>query len=632
MPAKTSKPSTHPPLINLALPGLVGTLLLVLSFVVWQVQQARILAAIKTSTETHANYHAYEVTFRYTAIKNALERLAQNDDLRSTTSAEQWEQDTRFYIDSFPGLNSIAWVDSSYRLRLINPLQGHENFLGQTAGRGTWDPLELKLWVPIYHDLLFNGYLVGSINLDDLMAAVLSGNPDEHILQLSNEDNILYASADWAERRPGFTFEKTIQLPNAAVLHLALAPSEKVFARELSSATATLIFSLLISVVATIALFYAQSFYALSKLNALRFEQTLASMQEGCAILSFKWHFLFINEAAAGPLGRMSGKMLGKSIYDCFPGLQNEEFYPLLECCMKERLPQKTILPIQTADGQDCWYELSFQPAPDGILILSNDVSERIRNQQEILDLNTELESRIALRTRELEAVQAQLVRQESLTALGRLAGGMGHELRNPLGVITNAAYYLKLIQPEAEGKVRDYLEIIEKESRIAGKIISDLLDYAQTRSPHRQDVTVQEMVARTLEMYPVPDNVHVILNLPSMPRLYADRRQVEQVLCNLVSNACQAMSTGGTLIISALQEGKELVIRVQDTGIGIHPEHIGRIFEPLFSTKTKGIGLGLAVSRKLVEANGGRIEVHSQPGLGATLTVYLPTAEANHG
>ena len=127
----------------------------------------------------------------------------------------------------------------------------------------------------------------------------------------------------------------------------------------------------------------------------------------------------------------------------------------------------------------------------------------------------------------------------------------------------------------------------------------------------------------RILERYPAPKTVHVTLEIPEdLPLLYIDPRQVEQVLGNLVINACQAMSAGGELTITAHQEQEMIAIAVKDTGVGIPPENMKKLFEPLFTTKAKGIGLGLAVSQKLAEANGGRIEVESEAGKGSTFTL----------
>lgn len=266
-----------------------------------------------------------------------------------------------------------------------------------------------------------------------------------------------------------------------------------------------------------------------------------------------------------------------------------------------------------------------------GMVGIGRDITERKQVEDEVRQLNAELEERIEARTRELRETQEQLVRQEKLAVLGQLAGGVGHELRNPLSVINNAIYFLRLAQPEADEKVKEYLGIIETETHIADKIISDLLDFSRIKSVDVEPVTVAELVKRVLERFPAREGVSVTLKIPeSLPTVYADPRQMTQILGNLVVNACQAMTTGGKLIISATKKSKEIAIAVKDTGMGIPPENMKKLFEPLFTTKAKGIGLGLAVSRKLVEANSGRIEVQSKPGKGSTFTIFLPIHNEN--
>lgn len=267
----------------------------------------------------------------------------------------------------------------------------------------------------------------------------------------------------------------------------------------------------------------------------------------------------------------------------------------------------------------------------------------RMQAEEEIRQLNASLEKRVEERTRELRQAQDKIVRQEKLAMLGQLAGGVGHELRNPLGIISNAIYFLKFVQPDAEEKVKQYHAMIEQEVRNSEKIINDLLDFARLDSTDREPVAVRELVQRTLARSPIPEAIKTTLNLPeSLPKVFVDIQQMEQVLGNLTVNACQAMVSPrgttpldltigavkrGELTISAQVKNEMVAIAVKDTGAGISPENIGKIFEPLFTTKAKGIGLGLAVSRKLAEANGGQIEVKSELGKGSTFTLFLPVA-----
>jgi PAS domain S-box-containing protein len=258
------------------------------------------------------------------------------------------------------------------------------------------------------------------------------------------------------------------------------------------------------------------------------------------------------------------------------------------------------------------------------------EIAERKRAEQQLAEYAEHLEERVEARTRELRDAQEKLVRQEKLAVLGQLAGSVGHELRNPLGIISNATYLLKLIQPEASDKVKELLHIIETETRTSDKIISDLLDFTRIKSVERVPVLVPELVNQTLERYPAPPWVEVTLTLPDdLPRVFADPSQMTQVLENLFGNAYQAMPKGGQLSITGEQLTVDsdawILIRVKDTGTGISPEDMRKIFEPLFTTKTKGIGLGLAISKRLVEANEGRIEVQSELDKGSTFTLYLP-------
>jgi len=290
---------------------------------------------------------------------------------------------------------------------------------------------------------------------------------------------------------------------------------------------------------------------------------------------------------------------------------------------------------------------------------LVEDITERKRTEAEIKRLNDELEHKVQERTAQLVNAQEELVRNEKLSILGQLAGSVGHELRNPLGVMNNAVYFLKTVLPESDETVREYLNMIKSEIDNSERIISDLLDFSRTKTPQIRSITVDELLSTSLGKCSVPENVKIETNIPAaLPSLTIDPFQMVQVFQNLITNACQAMSKGGELKISAKKAGVRglglevseekpisipqfpipvsspqpptpdrdfIEITVSDTGDGISPENINKLFQPLFTTKAKGIGLGLVVSKRLTEGNGGRIDVESRLGKGTTFKLLLP-------
>jgi len=277
------------------------------------------------------------------------------------------------------------------------------------------------------------------------------------------------------------------------------------------------------------------------------------------------------------------------------------------------------------------------------------DITRRKKAEEEIFRLNEKLEQQVEERTCQLLAAQQQLIRKEKLSVLGQLAGVVGHEIRNPLGVMSNAVYFLKTVLTDADDMVKEYLDIIKQEIDNSQRIITDLLDFARTKTPQIVPVAANVLVTQALGKCIIPENVDVQTDIPkTLPKINADPFQMGQVLQNLVANAAQAMPKGGALTISARRgsgvrgqgsgmEGFDadprspasdpcfIEISVKDTGCGISPENMGKLFQPLFTTKTKGIGLGLVVCKNLVEANSGRIEVKSRLGEGTTFTVIVP-------
>ena len=267
-----------------------------------------------------------------------------------------------------------------------------------------------------------------------------------------------------------------------------------------------------------------------------------------------------------------------------------------------------------------------------------NDMQERMRlefgkrkeAEGALKEYSERLEEMVEERTKDLKDAQETLIRKEKLAILGQLAGGVGHELRNPLGVISNAVYYLKMVMPDAEENIKEYLRTISSEVDRSTKIVSDLLDFSRVKSIDKEEIGITDLIAQILERQPAPENMEIVTTIPpGLPLIFVDPLQIGQVFDNLINNAYQAMPEGGKLTIEAKSEGDMVHVSVTDTGSGISKENMGKLFEPLFTTRARGIGLGLAVSKNLMEANGGGIEVESEEGKGSIFTVIFPIKEA---
>jgi len=243
------------------------------------------------------------------------------------------------------------------------------------------------------------------------------------------------------------------------------------------------------------------------------------------------------------------------------------------------------------------------------------------------------LEEMVTARTRELRHAEDQLLQRERLAVLGKLARGVGHELRNPLSVIANAVYFLKTVLRDADAKTVEYLDMIAGEVRVAERTVSDLLLFSKTGMTDRARYEVRELVRQALAKLAPPTGVAVSTDvMPDTPPVFVDRDQVLRIITNLLANAYQCMPEGGRVDICARGVADAVLLEVRDKGCGIPRADVERIFEPLFTTKARGIGLGLALGRNLAELNGGALTVVSEEGCGSTFTVTLPvdTGEDN--
>jgi signal transduction histidine kinase len=251
-----------------------------------------------------------------------------------------------------------------------------------------------------------------------------------------------------------------------------------------------------------------------------------------------------------------------------------------------------------------------------------------MRRRQFALGLVDERTAELRQSLLELDAAQSRLVHSERLAAIGQLASAVGHELRNPLGVLSNVFYLLRQRLGRDDAFVERQLATGEREVAAATLIVSDLLEYSKPRQSVFEAVDVPALVDEVLSVAPPPAGVELGRRLPpGLPPIRADRPQLRQVLLNLVSNAYDAMPEGGLLVIEADQHGDTVRFSVSDTGGGIEPDVLPHLFEPFFTTKAKGIGLGLSVAHRIVEAHGGSLEAATRADTGASFTLTLPLA-----
>jgi len=227
--------------------------------------------------------------------------------------------------------------------------------------------------------------------------------------------------------------------------------------------------------------------------------------------------------------------------------------------------------------------------------------------------------------------LESQLIQSEKMAAIGQLAAGIAHEIRNPLGIITNALFDLGEIVDSDDPDIREDLRIAKEEMRRVQEIINSLLEFSRESRAEIERVDVNDLVRRTIQLMRKSlqrGNVRVRMELAELGACRSNQNAIRQVILNLITNAVQAMPDGGelTLRTTRLAEGR-LRLEVCDTGVGIPPEHIKDIFNPFFTTKApgQGTGLGLSVVHTVVERYGGDIRVHSTVGAGTTFTLEFP-------
>jgi signal transduction histidine kinase len=266
------------------------------------------------------------------------------------------------------------------------------------------------------------------------------------------------------------------------------------------------------------------------------------------------------------------------------------------------------------------------------------DLTERRRAEDQIRKLNEELEQRVDERTSELWQAQSELVKRERLATLGQLTATVSHELRNPLGAMRSSIYLLQNHVTDGDPRLRRAADRIDRNITRCDNIIDELLDFTRIHDLQTESVRLDDWLASVLDDQDMPAGIAVHRE-PGAPGAVAafDTDRLRRAVINIYDNACQAMGeqpdadrgkSAGTLRVRTRVQNNRMELLFADTGPGIPDAEIERVFEPLYSTRGFGVGLGLPMVRQIMEQHGGGIEIFSAVGTGTEVTLWLPRAQ----
>jgi PAS domain S-box-containing protein len=318
------------------------------------------------------------------------------------------------------------------------------------------------------------------------------------------------------------------------------------------------------------------------------------------AFIAFDWDLTIIhwNKAAERVTTVKAKDALGKKVNDVLPEMMTVDLTPHIALLQQRKRARFMMNTISRETEKPSIFEISLYPSEQGIIVVVEDKTEEEKIKR--------------------------------LSAIGATAGMVGHDIRNPLQAIVGDIYllkeYLKSIpESETQKEIAESLDSIETNANYINKIVSDLQDYSRSINPEYSDFNLKALIDTILESVSRQNDLDVSVNINPSFMITSDHSIIRRILTNLIVNAIQAMPNGGKLSLSSFREKSNISIIVEDTGVGIPEDIKPKLFSPMFTTKAKGQGLGLAVVKRLIEAVNGTISFESQERKGTKFVIALP-------
>lgn len=363
----------------------------------------------------------------------------------------------------------------------------------------------------------------------------------------------------------------------------------------------------------------------------IRFRSTLSNMIEGCQIIGFDWRYIFINASAELHNRRPNEELMGKRYMDMWPGIENTRVFYLIKDCLENRRVHHFENEFTFPDGASGWFDLSIQPVPEGVFILSVDISERKKAEELILKLNEELEEKVKQRTAQLEA---------SNNELEAFSYSVSHDLRAPLRHINGYVDLLnQRFSEQLPEKAQHYLTTITNASKQMGTLIDDLLQFSRTgrKEVHREKTDMNKLLNEVFEdLKPDIVNRKIRWDIQTLPGVVADYPLLKHVWTNLIDNALKYTRNKDIAEISIghYEENKYLVFFIRDNGVGFNMKYAHKlfgVFQRLHAqTEFEGTGIGLANVQRIIHKHNGQVWAKAEPDKGASFYFSLPKNREN--